>query len=215
MESPTEQRTPKRHRDETLMNRSCESTPLPLPPSPDIDLATTVPRSLLRVMQKVGAHARYIDGIDLITCVAHDPAYCLFKKWATSNEIAEVDPCVEAFLENLPLSQCALQPSRAVAHQIVDEANSIIDQYKSLRVQNFPAGHPELLHGQLSAAIPSRYHHASIATHAVVERVCNPALGRFPAAEFQSITTQPSGTYLCTLRQTWKSRIIHIRLMKS
>jgi len=190
------------------------TTPNEVPPSPIFELTTTVPRKVWQAMQGLGAQLRYIEGVVCVYCVHNDEAFKSFAEW-TRSLTGDKDPGVQAILRPQPRN--VVVPLRAVSHQIVDEANEIIAQYSHMRAATFRAAvpaHPAIRGSGDIPNVPIRFSNAAMATHAVTSRVANPALGAVAGA-FPAISAQAAGTYLCTILQSWKGRMIHIDVFRS
>lgn len=176
-------------------------------------MATTVPRGVLELMVACGAAVRYIEGLVCVYCSADDQAYSALGSWATSLS-GDKDPGLSAVV--LPQPPATPLPPFPQQLMCAAEANSIIVQYSGFLAADFAAtapAHPQIS-GFAGAAvqIPARFSNAAMATHAVVERIADPALGSIVPGGFPTISAQPRGTYLCSLMQAWKGRHIYIHI---
>jgi len=196
--------------------RTCDTseaaTPTKAPPSPEFALTSTVPRKVWEDMQACGASIRYIDGLVCVYCTAGDDAYICYRYWA-EGLAAMLDPGLQATC--LPQPPTVTVPPMHLQGAITFEANCIINAYRSLRASDFRAGHPTIVGAGGYFTLPARYSHAAIATHAVAQRIANPLLGAVIGAQYVTISALPPGTYITTVQQLWKGRIILIHVMKS
>lgn len=204
----------KRFRSPTPDTKSPKTfkTPTKAPSSPIFEMVTTVPRKVWEHMQAVGAKIRYVDGLVCVYCTAGDRAYAVYVEWATS--VGEKDPGVQTCL--LPQTPRVSVPDTVQESLMITlEANSILDEYHTLLASSFALGHPPIKGYSGITTVPIRFSHASMATHIVAERIANPALGPVTGGiPHTNILRQPVGTYLCTIQQSWKGRIVHIDVLR-
>ncbi|KAE9236532.1 hypothetical protein PF005_g1019 [Phytophthora fragariae] len=182
------------------------------PPEPMVP-ACKIPKKVVAAMMSAGAKMEQSDGENL--CVLRvggvdTEAWNLYEDWACS--LGEVDPMVVAhYAPPLQLRRTLLSPPNALVADILDEANSIINLFAPLVMDDLAAGIPALLanFAPLPAPVaPINIHHAKAAVTAVQRAIRN------PGPSFPVINGLLRGLYICQVEFTWNGVVVVVPIYR-
>lgn len=185
----------------------CDDRPEPTVP------ACGIPKNVIAAMIAAGAKKEQLEGEDL--CVLRvesvdSEAWKLYEDWASS--LGEVDPMVVAhYAPPLHLRRTLLCPPRALVADILDEANSIINLFAPLVMEDLAEGIPALLAAftPLPAPVaPINIHHAKAAVIALQRAIRN------PGPTFPVINGLHRGLYICQVEYTWSGVIVVVSIFR-
>jgi hypothetical protein len=154
-----------------------------------------IPEDLFPKLAATGAIVEELDGGSLYS--VHnidygDEAWSIYKDWAMT---VEDDPRIGAgFFPSAAILNSTICPSLTLVHPIQVEANSLIRQYSTLRMQDFANGNVPVIAGPV-AAFPmlTNVQHATIAVSKMMEAI------QAPPANYPIISGLKSGSYICTV----------------
>jgi hypothetical protein len=166
-----------------------------------------VPKCVLEELKTSGAVVEKLQGEDLYS-VSHiefkDKAWDIYATWG---EAVNQEPRVGAMFAP---SETALCPKDILGIPIQRETNSVIHYYAPLRIEDFANNVEPGIGPPLQAHHPHVIvHHSAVALSRLMERI------QKPPENYPAIHGLKSGSYICTVIQTWANAVVEITLFKS
>ena len=172
--------------------------------------SVAMPKKILNEMRNRGALVEKLVGENLYSVteiVYGDEAWKVYQDWGNTMDGDLRVGAVFAPSENIIHS--VLCPNDALGIPIQRESNSIIYYYAPLRMQDFRNQVLPEIGIPLVAPRPLvNIKHATIALSKLMQRIQN------PPANYPTLNSLCSGSYICTVVQQWSNAGVDIELFK-
>ncbi|KAE8963499.1 hypothetical protein PR003_g30400 [Phytophthora rubi] len=208
--APKTNKTSKKTNNVTGMDDLQEPVLAACDPLEPVMPAFAIPKKVIAAMVAAGAEMEDVEGEDLrILRIdgVHLDAWNVYEDWASS--LGEVDPLVQAyFVPPLAIRRTSICPPNALGVDIQDEANSVINHFAPLLMDDVAAGIPALLANLANLAplpapaAPTNIHNARVAVAAVLRAIC------CPGPNFPVINGLHVGHYICHVQYVWSGAVV-------